>query len=90
MVATLKSIPEVIDIHDIHIWSLTSNRNAMSGHVVVEGSLTVKQTQTIICRIEDLLDKKYRIGHVSIQVEVIVITRIKTTYFVRTRNKLGC
>lgn len=71
VVETLRSIPGVIDIHDIHIWSLTSNRNAMSGHIIVDGNLTVKESQAIIHMIEDLLDKKYRIGYVSIQVEDI-------------------
>jgi len=66
---TLRSIPGIIDIHDLHIWSLTTNCNAMSGHIVVDGNLTVSETQTIIRRIEDLLDRQYRIGHVSVQVE---------------------
>jgi cobalt-zinc-cadmium efflux system protein len=66
---TLRSIPGIIDIHDLHIWSLTTNHNAMSGHIVVDGNLTVSETQTIIRQIEDLLDRQYRIGHASIQVE---------------------
>ncbi len=65
----LQSIPGIIDIHDLHIWSLTTNHNAMSSHIVVDGNLTVTETQTIIRQIEDLLEHKYRIGHVSIQVE---------------------
>jgi cobalt-zinc-cadmium efflux system protein len=69
VVASIKSIPGIADIHDVHLWSLTSNRNAMSGHIVVDGNLTVKQTQEIIRQIEDLLDRQHRIGHAAIQVE---------------------
>jgi cobalt-zinc-cadmium efflux system protein len=65
----LKSIPGIIDIHDLHIWSLTTNHNALSSHIVVDGNLTVSETQTIIRQIEELLDRQYRIGHVSVQVE---------------------
>jgi cobalt-zinc-cadmium efflux system protein len=65
----LRSIPRVTGVHDLHIWSLTTNRNAMSGHIVVDGHLTVSETQTIIRQIEELLEHRYRIGHVSIQVE---------------------
>jgi cobalt-zinc-cadmium efflux system protein len=65
----IQSVPGIIDIHDLHIWSLTTNHNAMSGHIVVDGKLTVSATQAIIRQIEDLLDRKFRIGHASIQVE---------------------
>lgn len=65
----IRSIPHVKDIHDLHIWSLTSNRNAMSGHIEVDGDFTVKSSQEIIREIEKALEQKFRIGHVTIQLE---------------------
>lgn len=65
----IKSIPDVKDIHDLHIWSLTSNKNAMSSHIEVDGSITVRETMNIIRNIEQVLEKKFQIGHVTIQVE---------------------
>ncbi|KWU60026.1 cation diffusion facilitator family transporter [Priestia megaterium] len=65
----IKSISDVKDIHDLHIWSLTSNKNAMSSHIEVDGSITVRETMNIIRNIEQVLEKKFQIGHVTIQVE---------------------
>lgn len=69
VVATIRSISGVKDIHDLHIWSLTSNRNAMSGHIVVDGGMTVGKAQGIIRELERQVAQKFRIGHVTIQVE---------------------
>ncbi|MFM1655196.1 hypothetical protein ACI7RC_24345 [Brevibacillus sp. B_LB10_24] len=51
------------------MWSLTSNRNAMSGHIQVNVDATIRETQTLIRKIEAVLAEKFRIGHVPIQVE---------------------
>jgi cobalt-zinc-cadmium efflux system protein len=65
----IRSVSGVKDIHDLHIWSLTSNRNAMSGHIRVDGDLSVKEAQMIIRKIERVLLQKFQIGHATIQVE---------------------
>lgn len=62
-------VPGVKEIHDLHIWNLTSNRNAMSGHIVVDGRFTVEDTQEILREIEEIVAKKFRIGHSTLQVE---------------------
>jgi cobalt-zinc-cadmium efflux system protein len=69
VVKTIQSVPGVKEIHDLHIWSLTSNRNAMSGHVVVDGDFTVRETQRILREIEAVVGKKFRIGHTTLQFE---------------------
>jgi cobalt-zinc-cadmium efflux system protein len=66
---TLRSIPGVKDVHDLHIWSLTSNRNAMSGHLVVSGDLTVHETQRILAEIEHISAERFDIGHTTFQLE---------------------
>lgn len=69
VVKTIQKVPGVSGIHDLHIWSLTSNRNAMSGHIVVDGGITVRDTQQILREIEAVVARKYRIGHTTIQFE---------------------
>lgn len=69
VVKTIHGVPGVKEIHDLHIWSLTSNRNAMSGHIVVDGGITVGESQQILRDIEEVVAKKYRIGHTTIQFE---------------------
>jgi len=69
VVKSIQDIPGVKNIHDLHIWSLTSNRNAMSGHVVVDGDFSVREAQQILREIESVVAEKYRIGHSTLQIE---------------------
>ncbi|GMA52203.1 CDF family zinc efflux transporter CzrB [Alicyclobacillus contaminans] len=66
--AVICAVPGVHDVHDLHVWSLTSGMNALSCHVVMDGSLTVQQSQEILRDIEHRL-VHMSIGHVTIQVE---------------------
>lgn len=58
----------VEEIHDLHIWSITSGQNALSCHIVVDGSLTVEDSQKIL---QDLEHKLFHlgIGHMTVQLE---------------------
>ncbi|MCL4442244.1 MAG: cation diffusion facilitator family transporter [Firmicutes bacterium] len=65
----IRSIAGVKDVHDLHIWSLTSNRSAMSGHLVVCGNLTVNKSQRILNEIENISAERFNIGHTTFQFE---------------------
>ncbi len=69
VIQTLLSIPGVRDVHDLHIWCLTSNRNAMSAHLVVDGGLSVKDSQSILQKIESEISNRHGIGHMTVQLE---------------------
>ena len=68
VVKALKVIPEVRDVHDLHVWSISSNLNAMSSHVVID-DCSVSQAENIRRRIEDMLREKFGIGHTTVQFE---------------------
>ncbi|MFQ6093247.1 MAG: cation diffusion facilitator family transporter [bacterium] len=53
-------------IHDLHIWTLTSGIEAMSGHVVVSG---MKDGPLILEQLHSLLDERFHITHTTIQLE---------------------
>lgn len=59
----LAAVPGVREVHDLHVWSLTSGRNSMSVHLVAENSTTslVAEAQRIA--------RDHGIEHASIQVE---------------------
>lgn len=65
----IRSIPGIRSLHDLHIWSLSSNRHAMSVHLVVDGHLTVAQTQQIIQEVERIAANRFGIGHATVQIE---------------------
>ena len=64
----MRATPGVRDIHDLHVWSLTSGKVALSAHVVVEPSLARED------RLEDalgaMLAERFGITHVTVQAEL--------------------
>lgn len=58
----------IIALHDLHIWTITSGQNALSCHVVMEDSLTIKEGQTILQALEHKL-LHLEIGHMTVQME---------------------
>lgn len=61
----LSTIPGVADIHDLHVWTLTSGVVAMSGHAVVDDPTTSQRVlETAQDRLADL-----GIHHVTMQIE---------------------
>ncbi|WP_439651557.1 cation diffusion facilitator family transporter [Planococcus shixiaomingii] len=68
IVKTMEDVPGIVSIHDLHAWCITSGQNALSCHAVVDGDLSVKDSQKILRAIEHELEHK-GIGHVTIQME---------------------
>jgi cobalt-zinc-cadmium efflux system protein len=61
-------IDGVAQVHDLHIWSITSGMTALSGHVVLKAT-TLAHSDEILNSIKAHLRDKYGIGHTTIQVE---------------------
>lgn len=68
VINTINNIEGIEDAHHLHVWSISSGMNAMSIHVVVNGTLNVHETQKIIHRIDEKM-KHENIEHVTVQVE---------------------
>lgn len=68
VVKSIKQLAEVEDVHDIHIWTITSDMYAMSTHVCIK-DLKVSETRGIMEKINTLVKGKYNIDHTVIQFE---------------------
>lgn len=68
VVDIIKAVPGVEEAHDIHIWSIASGKNALSCHVVLDGNMTIRESQRVLRDMEDRLIH-VGIGHVTIQTE---------------------
>ncbi|WP_242057309.1 cation diffusion facilitator family transporter [Pseudalkalibacillus hwajinpoensis] len=68
VINSLEELPEVIGIHDLHIWSITSDKNAFSCHVVVNEGTSFEKSQQLLRTIEDKL-AYHKINHVTVQLE---------------------
>jgi len=64
----LLTVPDVCDVHDLHIWSLSSKAIALSCHVLVDES-DLAGGQVVIDKINALLRERFGIGHGTIQLE---------------------
>ncbi|MGE6245204.1 cation diffusion facilitator family transporter [Psychrobacter proteolyticus] len=59
---------QVQKVHDLHVWSITSGLNALSCHVVVDGEMSIHESNTLIASLEQRL-LELGIHHATIQVE---------------------
>ena len=65
----VQTIEGVVNVHDLHVWSLTSQSHAMACHVqVVEMQLA--QCEDLLARINHQLRDHFGIQHATIQLEV--------------------
>ena len=58
----------VYEIHDLHVWTLTSNVFAMSVHVKITQE-SVPQTNSLLRKINEIMKEKFGINHCTIQIE---------------------
>ena len=63
---SILATPGVLDIHDLHLWSLTSGRNLMSAHVVHESSHPAASLTTSL---NAMLVERYSLAHTTLQLE---------------------
>ncbi len=68
VVSTLKEVKGVQEVHDIHIWTITSGMFALSAHLVVE-DLMVSKSGEIMEVANRLLSDKFNITHTTLQLE---------------------
>jgi cobalt-zinc-cadmium efflux system protein len=64
--AAIRRVPGVRRVHDLHVWTLTSGREAMSAHVVVED---VGASDRLLRELHAVLHARFGIDHTTIQLE---------------------
>jgi len=66
--SAMRQVDGVLDVHDLHIWSLGSTTRALSCHVLIE-DLPPSSSETTLRRINDLLAHRFQIRHTTVQFE---------------------
>lgn len=64
--AELAAIAGVVDVHDLHVWTLTSEMDVASAHVMVASGV---DTHGVLDQARALLAERYGIAHATLQVE---------------------
>lgn len=83
IIDVMNEVAGVEDIHDLHVWSITSGIHALSGHIVVDGTLTVAQGEKIVQRVRHALEHE-GISHITLQLETAEHAHKKDLYCVLT------
>ena len=63
---TLAAQPGVVEVHDLHVWEVTSGFAALSAHVVVSADADCHDLRRSL---HDLLDERFHIHHTTLQVD---------------------
>ena len=63
--AAMRAVPGVESVHDLHIWTITSGFDAMSGHVRANG----RPSDDVLHDLRSMLRDRFGIEHVTLQVE---------------------
>jgi cobalt-zinc-cadmium efflux system protein len=62
----LAAVPGVVEVHDLHVWEVTSGFPALSAHVIVEAGDDCHDTRR---QLAELLRERFALTHTTLQVE---------------------
>lgn len=68
VVAAVQAVDGVLDVHDLHIWSLGSNSHALSCHMLIE-DMPPSRSDHILHRVKHVLGDRFHIHHTTVQFE---------------------
>jgi len=68
--AGLKGVDGVLEVHDLHVWTITSRMYSLTAHVRLREDVPVSRSEEIGRTMEKLLDDRWEINHVTLQFEV--------------------
>lgn len=64
---TIEAVEGVSEVHDLHVWAVTSDIFTLSAHAVVENGGDFHE---VLNGIEETLKERYNIEHITIQLEI--------------------
>jgi len=64
LVKEIKKCEPEMEMHDLHVWSITQSKVALSCHIK-----TKENTQLVLKEVSHICKSKFKIGHVTIQIE---------------------
>jgi cobalt-zinc-cadmium efflux system protein len=66
LVSAIRGVPGVVDVHDLHVWTLTSGYHAASAHVDVRPDA---DPHGVLHQLQDLAARRFEIAHTTFQLE---------------------
>lgn len=62
----MRDMPGVLNVHDLHVWTITSGLDALSAHAVIEDG---KHPGPLLHAMQTMLHDRFGIDHITIQIE---------------------
>lgn len=69
LVGSLEGIPGVVEVHDLHCWSISSELRALSAHAVLSGHPSLEEAQARGETMKTLLRERHGIAHATLELE---------------------
>jgi len=66
--AALQAIPGVLNVHDLHVWSITTGKNTLTAHITIDPA--APDSQAILARAHAVVEG-FGITHSTVQIETI-------------------
>jgi len=66
----VRTLPGTKGIHDLHVWSVTPERVALSCHLVVDLDGSLERSTEISKQLKQYILKEFGISHTTIEVEI--------------------
>jgi cobalt-zinc-cadmium efflux system protein len=67
--ATMHGVPGVAEVHDLHVWSLSSDVRALSAHVVLTGHPSLEEAQVVGDNVKAAIGGPFTIAHSTLELE---------------------
>ncbi len=64
----MEAVEGVVNVHDLHVWSLGSHTSALACHVTID-DIPPSESARILAKLNQLLRGNFKIGHTTIQFE---------------------
>ncbi len=68
--AAMKGVDGVLEVHDLHVWTITSRMYALTAHVRLREDLPVSRAEEVGRALRAVLDERWEINHATLQFEV--------------------
>ena len=68
VIGSMRQVQGVLDVHDLHIWSLGSATHALSCHVLID-DVPPSESDAVLRRLNGLLSERFHIHHTTVQFE---------------------
>ena len=68
IIKIIKNNDEVVDVYDVHAWSISSGIHALSAHIVID-NCSLEVSNKVSRRLREKLRKKFFIEHTTLEIE---------------------